>query len=248
MSSLSVQAVQTTIFRVGDALVPFLKAQLLRALGTPSELEGKVLVITSKIVSLSEGRIISKDKTSKEDLVRSESDVFLGEIGYGCFLTIKHGLFIPSAGIDESNAEGDFYILYPENPFETANEIRSEFMRDWGLKNFGILLSDSKTTPLRAGVTGVALAHAGFKGVRDHVGAPDLFGRPLKMTRVNVADAIAAAAVFCMGEADESAPLAFVNGGVEFCESNASSAKSECLIHPELDLYRPLYKEFLDQL
>lgn len=247
MSSLAVQTIQTRIFRVGDALIPFLKEQLLRALNTPSELEGKVLVITSKIVSLSEGRIISKDKTSKEELVRAESDVFLGEIGYGCFLTIKHGLFIPSAGIDESNAEGDFYILYPKNPFETANEIRNALALEWGLKNFGVLLSDSKTTPLRAGVTGVALAHAGFKGVRDHVGAPDLFDHPLKMTRVNVADAIAVAAVYCMGEANESTPLALVSGGVEFSE-NASSARIECLIQPELDLYRPLYKEFLDQL
>lgn len=236
---LRISAIQTRVFHVGEPLVSFLIEHLQG--GGAGSLEGKVLAITSKIVSLAEGRVVPKANQSKEALVRAEADIFLGEIGYGTFLTIKHGHLIPSAGIDESNAEGEFYILYPAKPFETAANIRRELMGAFGLKLFGVVLTDSKTTPLRAGVTGMTLAHSGFKGVRNHIGAPDLFGRPLRMTQVNVADGIAAAAVFCMGEADESTPLALMSGNIEFRDDPVEEAR-ECFVEPARDLYWPFFK------
>src|SRR5205823_3633039 len=71
--------------------------------------------------------------------------------------------------------------------------------------------TDSKTTPLRWGVTGVALAHSGFEALNSYIGQPDLFGRPLHVTRVNVMDALAAAAVLVMGEGAEQTPLAWLD-------------------------------------
>lgn len=241
MNQLSVRGIKTRVFKMGEFLPSFIVEHILSVIGETKQLEGKVLAVTSKIVSLSENRILSKDGISKKSLVRKEADVFLGEIGHGCFLTIKHGLFIASAGIDESNADGDYYILYPEDPFRSAQELYLDLVQRFGLSNFGVLFTDSHTSPLRAGVTGVTLAYAGFRGIRNHIGSPDLFGKPLKMTRVNVADALSVAAVYCMGESDESTPLALLDGNVEFLPRHESVNPQECVISPEYDLYGPLY-------
>ncbi len=246
MKTLLSKAIQTKIFKVGESLIPFAKESVEASIDDTSKMEGSILAITSKILSLSESRIVVKENIDKESLVRRESEYFLGEIGYGCFLTIKHGLFIASAGIDESNAEGEFYILYPEDPFKSAFEIRNELAKAWGLKRFGVIITDSHTSPLRAGVTGVALAHAGFRGVQSKIGSPDLFGNPLKMTQINVADALAVAAVYCMGETDEACPLALLRTNVDFVSTNdINVAKKECRISVEKDLYSPLFAKKL---
>jgi dihydrofolate synthase / folylpolyglutamate synthase len=239
MSSLSVRPIQTPILRLGDALLPFIVSAVEGAGVTKEDLEGSILGVTSKIVSLAQRRIVPKSSISKKELVERESDHFLGEVGYGVFLTIKHGLFIPSAGIDESNAEGDFFILYPVDPFFDARVIRDGLVQHWDLKHFGVILTDSKTTPLRAGVTGASLAYSGFSGIDSKVGAPDLFGRTLKMTRINVADALASAAVFCMGEGNESQPLALLKTKVQFYDHGIVDPK-ECEIPIEEDLYAPV--------
>ncbi len=88
-----------------------------------------------------------------------------------------------------------------------------------------------------------ALAHSGFQAVNDYVGTPDLFGRRLRVTRVNVADALAAAAVFTMGEGAEQTPLAVISdlSNVVFSEHEPSEAELAALrIEPEDDLYAPL--------
>ncbi len=234
-----VRAIHTPILRVGEDLNSFIFLALGRERLVASDLEGAVLAVTSKIVSLALGRIVAKGSIGKEELVRQESDIFLGAVGYGVFLTIKHGLFIPSAGIDESNAEGDFYILYPEDPFLEAKKIRDAIASQFGLKHFGVILTDSKTTPLRAGVTGTALSYSGFNGIFSRVGTPDLFGRKLKMTRINVADALATAAVFCMGEGNESRPLALIRAEVEFRDHGEVDPR-ECQIPLSEDLYSPV--------
>lgn len=201
--SLKVEPIATRIFRLNESLSSFVLEHL-----TPKD--GEVICITSKIVSLSEGQVVSKSELSKSELVRNEADIYLGEAPYGCHLTIKHGLFIPSAGIDESNSQSDSYILFPKNPFKSAESLWHELFRRSGVKNFGVLITDSHTTPLRRGVTGIALAYWGFKGVESFVGRDDIFGRKLQMTHVNTVDALASAAVLCMGEAAEKCPLAVI--------------------------------------
>ena len=111
MNALTVQPVRTRVFRTGEDLADFIVEQV------PSQCvrERMVLAVTSKIVSLSENRLVPQNEIGKAELVKRDADVFLGEIGYGCFLTIKEGLMIPSAGIDESNSENGHYILFPEN-------------------------------------------------------------------------------------------------------------------------------------
>jgi F420-0:gamma-glutamyl ligase len=230
--ALSVAPIRTRVFHPGEPLAPF-ALQALRAAGP---LDGRILAVTSKIVALAENRIVPHAQLPKPELVRREADVMLDEVVPGIFLTVKHGIVIPSAGIDESNAEGDFYILYPEDPFRSARELCARLRRELDTERLGVVLTDSHLTPLRAGVTGISLAHAGFRGVRDRVGAADLFGRPLAYTRVNVADALAAAAVIAMGEAAEACPLALIETDVEFTGAD-EDLSDECRMPIRTDLF-----------
>lgn len=239
LKSLHVNPIETRIFRHGEKLLDFVVDQVPQS----SIEESMILAVTSKIVSLAEMRLVEKASTTKELLIDQEADHNLGEVAYGCFLTIKQGLFIPSAGIDESNSEKDQYILYPEDPFLSAKQLWQGLRERWKLKNLGILLTDSHTTPLRRGVTGISLAHWGFVGLKDIIGAPDLFGRKMKMTTVNMADALATAATLLMGEANECRPLALVKcDGVEFTEDTDSN---ELKMPLREDLYFPFFEKHL---
>jgi len=139
--------------------------------------------------------------TDKDALIRQESEYYLPRKlnKYGVMLTIKRNILAPSAGIDESNAEGH-YILWPKDPQKTANEIRAYLRKKYRLKKLGIIITDSRTLPLRWGTIGVCLAYSGFKSLNNYIGKKDLFGRKLNVTQSNVADSLAVAAVLAMGE------------------------------------------------
>lgn len=235
-NSLSVSPVETRIFHAGENLGEFI-LQAIRE----KPAEKSILAITSKIVSLAENRLVPHAGTEKGQLIRQESDHYLGEIGYGCHLTVKHGLFIASAGIDESNSERGDYILYPEDPFRSAQKLWQALKEVWNLKELGIIITDSHTTPLRRGVTGISLSHWGFKAVKSMVGCEDLFGRKLQYTSVNAADGLAAAATLMMGEGREARPLCWLQGAeVEFAEE---IHPSEVRIPLQEDLYYPLFQK-----
>ena len=234
-NNILIEPVVTDIFHIGDNLNQFVQKHLVGRLK-----EGSVVAVTSKIVSLAERRTVAKSQITKRELVKREAEVYLGEGGYGVELTIKHGLLIPSAGIDESNSESDEYILYPEDPYHSAAELGRYLRAAFGIKNLGVVLTDSHTLPLRRGVTGISLAHWGLKATRPLAGCPDLFGRKLQFTSVDVVDALAAMAVFLMGEADDCCPLAVISGArVEFTDS---TSRQEIAIDREEDLYYPLLK------
>lgn len=231
---MTVRPIETSIFTLNEDLAEFIAREV------PSDCvrDGMILAVTSKIMSLAEGRVENRDSIEKQALVEREADTYLGEIGHGCFLTIKHGLMIPSAGIDESNSPSGDYILYPSDPWQSCERLWSSLKARWSLKNLGILLTDSRTMPLRRGTTGVALAYWGFRAVRNMVGTPDLFDRPLKVTQMNVADGLAAAAVLMMGEAREARPLAVIeNAEVVF---SATTTPNEIQIPVREDLYFPV--------
>jgi len=239
-NAVSFKPIKTNIFRKGQSISDFIVDNIENNLVHNS----MILAVTSKIVSLSEGRLVSKESISKAALIESEADHNFGEVGYGCYLTIKHGLFIPSAGIDESNSENGDYILYPKDPFASARNIWLELRSRWKINNLGIVITDSHTTPLRRGVTGISLAHWGFRGVRSMIGTPDLFGRELQMTSINVADGLAAGATLFMGEGGECQPLAYIgNADVTFVDE--VDPQEVCM--PLLDdLYFPFFKRTFD--
>lgn len=242
MEPLTICPVKTRIFDVNENIEDFIVESV------PQKLvkEKMVLAITSKIVSLAEGRLVkSETVTDKKALIRQEADHFLGELNYGSLLTIKHGLLVPSAGIDESNSENGDYILYPVEPYVSAEKIWKNLKKAWGVKELAVILTDSRTGPLRRGVTGVCLSYFGFRGIRNMVGQEDLFGRPLRMTQVNLADSLATSAVMMMGEGNEATPLALIYGApIEFSDI---SRPEELQMSLEDDMYRPLLEAMRKQ-
>jgi putative folate metabolism gamma-glutamate ligase len=209
----------------------------------PELRERSVLAITSKIVAICEGRVRPIAGVDKRELIAEEAERYLPpDPRYGVCLTIKQDMLIATAGIDESNADGH-YVLWPSDAQRSANALRAHLVGRFGLREVGVVITDSRTTPLRLGVTGVALAHSGFRALNDYVGARDLFGRALRMTKVNVMDALATSAVLVMGEGNESTPLAVLDDlpFVTFQPRDPSPDELAALRIPlEEDLYAPL--------
>ena len=201
-----------------------------------------ILVITSKIVSLAEGRIVEKISSSeKERIIQRESQLLI--LSGGRRLTIKDGVVMTSAGVDESNANGGL-ILLPRDSWAMAARVRRYFMKQRGLKEFGVIINDSRTIPLRAGISGLAIAYAGFKGLKDYRQEKDIFGRPFRYSRVNVADNLSRAAALCMGEGNEQRPLVLLSGApVEYC---SRVNKSELIVSPAADIYAPIFRKLAD--
>ena len=224
--------IKTRIFQEGDDLFAFITDYFKKL---P---EKSVVVITSKIVALAERRTAEiKNVETKIKLIKSESELAI-PTKY-VWLTIKDHMVMASAGIDESNANGKL-ILLPKNSFKTARIIRKALMQKFRIKHLGVLITDSRTVPLRAGITGVALGYSGFRGIKDYRGTPDIFGRKFHFSRTNVADGLATAAVLAMGEGNEQQPLAIIEGfPIEF--SNITHSK-ELRIDFQDDMYHPLFE------
>lgn len=229
--------VQTRVFLEGEPIVPFVLTYIKKV---P---ENSVIVITSKIVALAEKRVVDiKHSKTKEETIRSESS-FAVKTKY-VWLTVKDGMILPSAGIDESNANGKL-ILLPKDSYRSALHIRNKLKKHYGVKHLGVILTDSRTMPLRSGVVGVALGYAGFRGLREYRGKPDIYGRKLRFSSTDVADSLATAAVFLMGEGDEQCPLALIKGApIEFCER---VHRNELHIDSKDDMFRPFFQEFLEK-
>ena len=205
--------------------------------------DNSVLAITSKIVAICEGRFVKIGTVDKGKLIEAESEYFLPPGPNGFYLTIKYGILSVSAGIDESNGK-DCYILWPKNPQKTANDMRKYLAKKFGLKKIGVIITDSKITPLRWGVTGVSITHSGFAPMNDYIGTNDIFGRELKFTKTNVMDALGGAAVMIMGEGKEQTPLAIIEDVpfVNFQQRNPTQKelREVCIAMREDDLYRSL--------
>ncbi len=233
---LNVQGVRTEVFKKGDSLETFLEQSI-----GERELDQTIVVVTSKIVSVSENGFVPKHTvSSKAELIAKEADRVLGEGPYGVWLTVKHGIFIPSAGIDESNVEEESYLVFPKDPFASAAQIGKFLRKKYQSDRIGVIISDSHTTPLRWGVTGIGLSFWGFNPVKNLVGAKDIFGRPLQFTRVNIVDALSASAVLVMGESDDRKPIALIQGAE--IEWTSDADRSAISIPPEEDLYRDFFK------
>lgn len=205
---------------------------------------GDILAITSKIVSLCQGRVVEKSSISKRDLIVREADSVLqtNHNPYDLYLTIKDNILIPSAGIDESNSNR-MYILYPQNVQAVAHTIWQHLTTKFSIKNLGVIITDSHTTPMRRGVTGITLGWCGFEPLHSYVNKPDIYGNLLHVTQINILDALATSAVFVMGEGDEQTPLAIIRNApkIKFtsCAPTAAEEKS-VTISMEEDLYASL--------
>lgn len=231
---MNIIPIKTRIFQEGENLLDFIEKHI------PIFENGDVLVITSKIVALSEGRtFIAHTEDEKLKYIKSESSWY-ARTKY-VHLTIHDRMPMANAGIDESNGNGKC-IMLPHDTYESAYKIWLQIKEKYQLANFCIIISDSRTIPFRNGTTGVSLGHAGFQGIRDYRGKPDIFGRPFHYARTNVPDALATAAVHVMGEWDECQPLALIKNA-QITYSLEKQTGEDLIILPEDDMYAPLFQK-----
>lgn len=202
--------------------------------------EGDVVAISSKVVSIHEGRCVERDFTKKDELVKQEADLYLPreEMRDGAVVhTITNGILIPSAGIDPL---GQYYVLWPENPQKSADELLSWFKKEYNIKNLYLIMTDSRSVFLRKGVVGIALAWAGFEPLYSNKNRVDLMGINSGGSQTNIPDSLAAAASFVMGEANERTPLVrmrhvpFIGDKEHVSDDAFASAIEEDLFEPFL--------------
>jgi coenzyme F420-0:L-glutamate ligase/coenzyme F420-1:gamma-L-glutamate ligase len=215
-----------------------------------------ILVVTSKIVSKAEGRyvdlatvepgaralelahITKKDPRIIEAVLSEATEVIRAKPNV-LIVATRHGLILANAGIDQSNLaaedRGRRVLLLPQEPDASAARIKARLDAHFGT-DLGVIISDSAGRPWRLGTVGIAIGAAGVPALWDRRGEKDLAGRPLEVTEVGFADAVAAAAVLAMGEAAEGRPAALVRG-VSWPRAEARPAAA--LVRPKSeDLFR----------
>jgi coenzyme F420-0:L-glutamate ligase / coenzyme F420-1:gamma-L-glutamate ligase len=215
---------------------------------------GDVAVIAQKIVSKAEGRYVAlKDvvpserartlasQTGKDpryvEVIISESEEIVRHRPNVIVAAHRLGHVMANAGIDQSNighSEDERVLLLPRDPDRSAAALKTAFDRAFSADT-GVIINDSFGRPWRMGVAGVALGAAGLPALKDMIGEPDLFGRPMQVTAIAIADEIAAAASLLMGQAAEGLPVVIVRGLMLTGPSLPASA----LIRPrEQDMFR----------
>jgi coenzyme F420-0:L-glutamate ligase/coenzyme F420-1:gamma-L-glutamate ligase len=175
--------------------------------------DGDVLVVTHKIVSKAEGRVVEvvgDEEAFKRTLVESEAVSIVRRRGDLIIAETKHGFICANAGVDRSNAEPGTMILLPEDPDRSAHRIRTRLERRLGV-DLPVIISDTFGRPWRRGLTDIAIGISGLLAVVDLKGTTDWTGRELQVTEIAIADEIASAADLVMGKA-AGIPAALVRG------------------------------------
>ncbi len=217
----------------------------------PGLLDGDVVVVTQKIVSKSEGRVISLDtvaasleaerlaaETEKDprlvELILRESTRIVRQRGPVLITETRHGFVCANAGIDASNVGPEGLVcLLPEDPDRSARAIR-EAIREAAGVDVAVVISDTFGRPWREGHTNVAVGVAGMLPFADYVGQVDPHGYELKVSTLAVADELAAAAELVMGKLD-GVPVAIVRG---YKYPPGDGNARQIVRDPEKDLFR----------
>jgi coenzyme F420-0:L-glutamate ligase/coenzyme F420-1:gamma-L-glutamate ligase len=218
--------------RAGDEITEKLAAAL-EAL-TPET--GDVLVVTHKVVSKAEGRVVTvvgDEEVFKRALVEAESVSIVRRRGGLIIAETKHGFICANAGVDRSNAEPGTMILLPEDPDRSAHRIRVRLERRFGV-DIPVIISDTFGRPWRSGLTDIAIGVSGLDAIVDLRGTRDWVGRELEVTEIAVADELASAADLVMGKAS-GIPAALVRG---YDGPRGDGRGADLVRSPEDDLFR----------
>jgi len=177
--------------------------------------DGDILVFSQKIVSKSEGRILSLSSVNPSllangisssynkdprlvELILSESKRIVRMENGIIIVETNHGFVCANAGIDESNVQDGYATLLPEDPDRSANLLKEKIEQKIG-KNIAVIISDTFGRPFRLGLTDVAIGIAGLDPILDYNGRPDTFGKVMQVTAIAVADEICSASELVMG-------------------------------------------------
>ncbi|MDE1844156.1 MAG: coenzyme F420-0:L-glutamate ligase [Thaumarchaeota archaeon] len=221
--SLTVLPVKSTLKKEPFDLFESIVTDLENASIIP--LNGDVIVISSKYVANSQGRIIEYNKVvpspDAEDIgkkfhikpniaeiILRESDTIFGGIP-GFVITSSDNIMAPNAGIDKSNTKNGTIVLYPNEPYHGAEHLRRKFLLKYNV-HIGIIIADSRLMPGRVGTVGVAISCSGIEPISDLRGERDLYGNVLKVTFQAVADDLASIANLKMGEGADATPCVLI--------------------------------------
>ncbi|HEX6499242.1 MAG TPA: coenzyme F420-0:L-glutamate ligase [Micromonosporaceae bacterium] len=178
--------------------------------------DGDVLVVTSKIVSKAEGRLVEvppdgpERDAARDALLTAETARVVARRGKTRIVQTHHGLVMASAGIDASNVDHDHLVLLPVDPDDSARRLRAA-LRDRYRLDVAVVITDTMGRPWRIGLTDVAIGVAGLEPMRDYRGETDAYGNELHITQTAVVDELAAAAELVKGKYDQ-VPVAVVRG------------------------------------
>ena len=221
--------------------------------------EGDVIVIAEKVIATSQGSVVTLSdvtnisekarKMAKEydmderfvELIIQEASMILGGMTHVILAQVNNFL-IANAGIDQSNAGPNRVVLLPKDLKKVVWDYWKELRNEYGLKDLGVIISDSRVQPLRKGTIGIAIATAGFEPVEDLRGHPDLFDRPMEITMRAIADDLTSAAQFLLSEADQQTPVVIIRDSkVEFTENPQITPE----MSPEECLYMNIFSKYL---
>jgi len=176
-------------------------------------LDGDCIVVTQKIVSKAEGRLVRVDPDDREArraIVEGESVRVLRRRGDLVISETRHGFVCANAGVDLSNVDAGWAALLPVDSDRSARRIRDALRATRGVE-VAVVVSDTFGRPWRTGLTDVAIGVAGLAAIVDLRGTEDALGRELQVTEVAVADEVASAAELVMGKS-AGVPVAIVRG------------------------------------
>ena len=245
---MEVYPLKSSILKPGDSLQESI-ADALR-LGQIRPHNGDIIAVASKVVAIVEGNMVrlSSVRPSKRarrlaqrykmdpefvQVVLNESDKVYSGVN-GALLTLKDGDAVANAGADQKNAPLGHAVLWPRDSDKTSRGLRAQMEGRYG-KKLGILIVDSRVTPLRLGTIGLALGCAGFAPVRDLRGSADLYGRRARITAHALADGVSSVAHLVMGESKEQTPFVLVRNspamvdGRDRSRTNMLLPSRECL-------------------
>jgi len=212
----------------------------------PRLLEKDVLLVTSKVVSIHQGRCIEGGKVpDKLSLVKRESDYYLRyqknkHRGYN--LTIKDHTLVSASGIDRSNGNG-YFILWPRNVNRIARDFCAYLKKKHHIRKLAVIIIDSHSLPMRFGSTGIAIGFFGIEPLRNYIGSKDIFGRRFEVSRTNIVDSLAALSGLVMGEGREKTPLVIARDVPNITFSTRPTFHK--LVMPlKDDMFYPLLKVF----
>jgi coenzyme F420-0:L-glutamate ligase/coenzyme F420-1:gamma-L-glutamate ligase len=170
--------------------------------------DGDVLVVTSKVVSKAEGRLVPGH--DREAAIEDEAVRVVARRGPTTIARTRHGLTMAAAGVDSSNVEVGMLVLLPDDPDASARLLRAAVAERTGL-NVGVVITDTAGRAWREGQTDIAIGAAGLTVLDDHAGRVDAHGNPLAVTAPAVADEIAGLAELAAGKLG-GRPFAVVRG------------------------------------
>jgi coenzyme F420-0:L-glutamate ligase/coenzyme F420-1:gamma-L-glutamate ligase len=170
--------------------------------------DGDVVVVTSKVVSKAEGRVVPG--TDRDAAIADEAVRVVARRGPTTIVRTRHGLTMAAAGVDNSNIEVGMLVLLPLDPDDSARRLRAAVAERTGL-NVGVVVTDTAGRAWREGQTDIAIGAAGLTVLDDHAGRVDGHGNPLAVTAPAVADEIAGVAELAAGKLG-GRPFAVVRG------------------------------------